>query len=163
MKSLSTLFVLIAGLTVMNAQLTKVFYQDFPEEDSIFQFQFNIHEKYEYFVWEGPNVMFEVSITYKNVPLNYILESLKEGRYSVSKNNNEHITFFSTKPRWTIKNVSKNANMLEDVFIRIYMPNAYRKVSETQWDRRDDIHADSRKPLTEADLKIGKTSGVSKQ
>jgi hypothetical protein len=151
MKNGFTILFFFLFFNTINAQLLQTIYQNYPVDDNVYHFQYNITDPHEFVVWQGSNVMLEINITYKGAPLNLIILAIKDGRYNILKENNNQTAIFKTNPRILLKNTSTNAIVNEDLFIRIYIPEEFAKISDTQWSRRDDIIADPRKPITDAE------------
>jgi hypothetical protein len=155
-KSLLLAFVLFIG-TKTNAQLEKVIYQYFSVKDSTFEIKIDVVDPYEIITWQGANIMVESNITFKGAPLQLLLLTIKDGRYNINVEDNFPSTEFYNKQRSILKNTTTGENVVDKVFLRIYIPEEFYGITKTSFIRRDDIVADPRRAVNPSFMKANNT------
>ncbi|HEY9705757.1 MAG TPA: hypothetical protein V6C58_25195 [Allocoleopsis sp.] len=145
-KSLLLAFILFIG-TKTNAQLEKVIYQYFSVTDSTFEIKIDVVDPYEVITWQGANIMVETNISFKGAPLQLLLLTIKDGRYNINVEDNFPSTEFYNRQRSILKNTTTGENVIDKVFLRIYIPEEFYGITKASFVRRDDIVADPRRTV----------------
>lgn len=143
MKTIFTMLVFSIALcytTSSQAQVERVMYQYLFVKDSSNTLQFNIKDNFQIIPWHHENkVMIEANITLENGNMDLLGTLIREGRYNTffdDKHVGSSILKYVQDTRLLLKNKGVMCN--EIVKLKIYIPDIFEKVSETQYARISD-------------------------